>query len=97
MRNAPDSRGITLAHNGPMATTLTGNRAALRTLPSFERCREIRLNGRITQAEMARDIDVTTRTLQGWEAGHHRPQPRQAYRWARVLREIAHATGQEYA
>jgi transcriptional regulator with XRE-family HTH domain len=49
--------------------------------------REIRQAHHVTQEQLARDLQVTFSTVNGWENGRHRPIPALAKR----LLEIAHA------
>jgi transcriptional regulator with XRE-family HTH domain len=50
--------------------------------------REIRRTRRITQEQLARDLQVTFSTVNGWENGKHRPIPALAGR----LMELADAS-----
>jgi transcriptional regulator with XRE-family HTH domain len=51
--------------------------------------RSIRHARGITQEKLARDLEVTFSTVNGWENGRHQPIPS----LARQLLELAHAAG----
>jgi len=49
--------------------------------------RLIRTHRRFTQEELARELDVTVGTLNGWENGRHRPLRAQRKRLERMAEE----------
>jgi transcriptional regulator with XRE-family HTH domain len=50
--------------------------------------RLIRGRRRMTQEELARELDVTVGTLNGWENGRHRPLRAQRKRLERMAQEL---------
>jgi transcriptional regulator with XRE-family HTH domain len=49
----------------------------------------IRRNAGVTQAQLARELDVDPVTVSRWERGERAPRDAQAARYARVLRTLA--------
>jgi transcriptional regulator with XRE-family HTH domain len=49
----------------------------------------IRRNAGVTQAQLAREIGVTTAAISRWETGRRTPRDAQAAEYARVLRTLA--------
>jgi transcriptional regulator with XRE-family HTH domain len=49
----------------------------------------IRRNAGVTQAQLARELDVDPVTVSRWERGERAPRDAQAARYARVLKDLA--------
>lgn len=54
--------------------------------------RELRASRRLTQEQLARQLDVTFGTVNGWENGKHRPTPGMARRLTRLAQSAGVAT-----
>ncbi len=68
--------------------TLSEEIRAVRSLPSPELARAIRMNAGVTQARLAEEVGVTRATINRWESGERRPQGRHRATYAAVLAEI---------
>lgn len=65
-------------------------------LPAPWRRRQIREDAAVSQRELAGALEVNVMTLNYWERGIAKPRGRNAARYARLLDQLAEATGEAH-